>query len=271
MHTGLRDAACFWLLRICNKKRGTGALPETLFTHVAIIALPHTWVAEQRPTWRQALTPWPSSIPPSVAMMACCSGSISLCSFAGCTASAADKILDCSLANGMSRARLFGGTLHAVCTGAGRTISTARLSATHGLASYNVIPSFSIATLACSSTATPDKKKRSMHLAYRSVQRYAYVRHYCLVQVDSCPVRCLRRETHLGNPDAQTSEARGKLCPFPRQLGDFTSQEHRHRLSQPSFQASLQRGHHHRWDQPEIIIQGMRDLLISIHAFAKLT
>ena len=36
---------------------------------------------------------------------------------------------------------------------------TARLSASHGLASYNLLASFSIATLACSSTATPDKSR----------------------------------------------------------------------------------------------------------------
>ena len=71
--------------------------------------------------------------PPALSMTACYSGSISLCSFAACTASAADRILDCSLANAMSRARLFGGTLSAACTGAGRTISAARLSSAHGL------------------------------------------------------------------------------------------------------------------------------------------
>ena len=74
--------------------------------------------------------------PPALSMMACCSGSISLCSFAACTEfSAAAKILDCSFANAMSRARLSGGTLSADCTGAGRTISEARLSAAHGPAS----------------------------------------------------------------------------------------------------------------------------------------
>ena len=58
--------------------------------------------------------------PPSLSMMAGCSRGISLCSFAACTAIAAAKILDCSLANAMFRARLFGGTLSADCTGAGR-------------------------------------------------------------------------------------------------------------------------------------------------------
>ena len=65
-----------------------------------------------------------------------------MCSFAACTASAADKILDCNFANAMSRARLFGGTLSAACTGAGRTISAARLSAANGLASYSLLASF---------------------------------------------------------------------------------------------------------------------------------
>ena len=49
--------------------------------------------------------------PPALSKMACCSGSISQCSFAACTASAVDHILDCNFANTMSRARLFGGTL----------------------------------------------------------------------------------------------------------------------------------------------------------------
>ena len=79
--------------------------------------------------------------------------------YVACTASAVDRILDWSLANAMSRARLFGGTLSAVWTRTGRTISAARLSAAHGLASYNLLASFSIATLACSSTATPDKNR----------------------------------------------------------------------------------------------------------------
>ena len=94
-----------------------------------------------------------------------------------------------------SHARLLGGTLSAVCTGAGRTISAARLSAAHGLASYNLLASVSIATLACSSTATPDESRSvfaaraaailRMHLACRSVQCFAYVRHHRIVQVDS--------------------------------------------------------------------------------------
>ena len=97
----------------------------------------------------------PAPGPPALSMMSCCSGGISSCSFAACTASAAAKILDCSFVKAMSRARLFGGTVSADCTGAGRTISAARLSAAHGLASYNLLASFSIVTLAHSSTATP--------------------------------------------------------------------------------------------------------------------
>ena len=54
------------------------------------------------------------------------------------------------------------------------------------------------------------------------------------------------------------------------EFGDFTSQEYRNRLPQPSFQASLQWGHHRQRDQPEIIIQGMcGPLLISNPCFCK--
>ena len=67
---------------------------------------------------------------------------------AACTASAADRILDCNFANAMSRARLFGGTQSADCTGAGRTMSAARLSTAHGLASYTKLASCSTITLA---------------------------------------------------------------------------------------------------------------------------
>ena len=146
---------------------------------------------------------WPSStcqcqVRPAASMMACCSGGISPCSFATCTASAAAKILDCNFANAMSRARLFGGTLSADCTGAGRTISAARLSAAHGLASYNLLASFSVNTLACSSTATlllADLPLRPELLPPPDA------RHDSLVQVNSRPVRCLRREAHLSNPN----------------------------------------------------------------------
>ena len=165
----------------------------------------------------------------------------------------------------MSRARLFGGTLPTVCTGAGWTISTTRLSAAHGLASYNVLASFSGAFV----NSDPCYEQiclygqscclLEMRLLERSFQRFADARHDSLVQVNSRPVRCLCRITHLSNPDAQTSIARGELCPFPGRLRDSTSKEHRKRLPEPSFQASLQRGHHRRWDQPGIIIQGMRD------------
>ena len=84
--------------------------------------------------------------PPAPSMIACCSGDMSPCNFAACTASAADRTLDCIFANAMSRARLFGGTLSATCTGAGRTISAARLSAAHGLASHTLLASFSTMT-----------------------------------------------------------------------------------------------------------------------------
>ena len=110
--------------------------------------------------------------PPALSMMACCSGSISLISFAACTDSAADKILDCSLANNMSRARLFGGTVSDVCTGAGRTISTARLSAAHGLASYCLLASFSI----CSSL-------------WHTRQQRPAVRQICLCNQSACDLR----------------------------------------------------------------------------------
>ena len=64
-------------------------------------------------------------------------------------------------------------------------------------------------------------------------------------------------------PDHQSTW--GAFCSLPDQLRDFTFKEHRHRLPQPSLQASLQRGHHRRWDQPGIIIQGMCDALSREH------
>ena len=62
-------------------------------------------------------------------------------------------------AKAMSLAKLFGGILSSICTGAGRTTSATRLSKTHGLASYNLLDSVSIINLAYSSTATPDRSR----------------------------------------------------------------------------------------------------------------
>ena len=95
-----------------------------------------------------------------------------------------------------------------------------------------------------------------MHRSERSVQRTADVRYGGLVQVDSRPARCLRRKTHLSNPIAQTTKARGEFGSLPGKLRDSATKEPRERLSEPTFQTSLQRGHHRWWDQPEIIIQG---------------
>ena len=142
---------------------------QRLFTHVPITALPHvdrgpaSGVAPSRNAVAvlhcafcassvgdlcMAVQHMPVPGPPALSMMACCSGGISLCSLAACTTSAADRILDCSFANAMSRARLFGGTQPADCTGAGRTISAARLSTAHGLGSYTKLASCSALTLA---------------------------------------------------------------------------------------------------------------------------
>ena len=194
----------------------------------------------------------------------CGSGCISLCNYAACTSSAADRILVCSLANAMCHARLFGGTLSAVCTGAGRTISAAHLSAAHGLASYFLLVSLSIVTLACSSTATPDKSRSVFAaravLVYRSVKCFAHVRHYSLVQVNSGPARRLCRKAHLSNPFAQTSKARGELRPFPGQLRDFTSKEHRHSSALALLPSVVAADAIIVWrDQPEVVIQGKRD------------
>ena len=75
---------------------------------------------------------------PALSMMACCSESISLCSFAR-------LILDCSLANAMSRARLFGGD--PVC----------RLDRNPANDLRRSLVRHPRACLGCSSTATPDK------------------------------------------------------------------------------------------------------------------
>ena len=65
-----------------------------------------------------------------------------------------------------------------------------------------------------------------MYVLERSVQRFADNRHDSLAQVNSRPVRCLRREAYLSNPYAQTTKARGEFCPLPRQPRDVTSKEH---------------------------------------------
>ena len=95
-----------------------------------------------------------------------------------------------------------------------------------------------------------------MRLTERSPKRNADVRHDGLVQINTRPLPCLCRIAHLSNPNAQASEARGEFRSLPSQLRDSASKEHRKRLPEPTFQASLHQGHYCRWDQPEIIIQG---------------
>ena len=77
----------------------------------------------------------PVPCPPALSIMACCSVSRSWCSLTACTASAADKNLDCSFAWALSRATLADGTWSIFWTGARRTTSAASLSRDHGLAS----------------------------------------------------------------------------------------------------------------------------------------
>ena len=87
-----------------------------------------------------------------------------------------------------------------------------------------------------------------MRLTEWSPQRNADVRLDGFVQVDSRPVRC--------------------LCLMPRppkHVGSFARSQANSETALPRNSESaclcppLQRGHHRRWDQPEITIQGMRD------------
>ena len=94
--------------------------------------------------------------PPALSMMACCSGGILLCSFAACTASAAAKILDCSFAGRRVPSKaLRRDIVRRLHKSRADDLCSPRLSAAHGLASYNLLALFSIVTLAYSSTATP--------------------------------------------------------------------------------------------------------------------
>ena len=116
--------------RICSKKSGPDVSPETARTCAhRYPASKHTESVSQHPASHHVVAPWPSSIAHSVtvpsvirawpsslcqspgppALVACCSGGINLYSIVACTASAADSILDCNLANATSRAKLFAG------------------------------------------------------------------------------------------------------------------------------------------------------------------
>ena len=253
-----RGAVCFWLRPILTSKTGgMDASPETVHTRAHLCpALEHIQSAGQHPASRQATAPWPilhcafcaNSVgdlcivvqlvpvpgPPALSIMACCSGDSSACNLAAWTASAADRILDCS-SKAMSRARLLGGTRSFVCTGAGRTISAVRLSATHGLISYSLLASFSTATLACSSTATLERSRSTFAASAFSTSGCGsriglfnasqIPRHNSTVQVHSRPVRRLCCETHLSNSKTQTSITDREFRTFPRSLRNFTTKE----------------------------------------------
>ena len=134
--------------------------------------------------------------PPALSMIACCSGSISLCSFAACTASAADRILDCSFANAMSLARLFGGTPGSVVR-CPRTclVNWAGFVLDRDLGMVIKGDPFHEQVRLCC---------HGSHLfrvgnLERSAQGLADSRHDSLVQVNCQVVPCSRRETNLSN------------------------------------------------------------------------
>ena len=101
-----------------------------------------------------------------------------------------------------------------------------------------------------------------MHTLERSVQRFADNRHDSLVQVNSRPVRCLRREACLSNPYAEATKARGEFCPAPQANSEtsFPRSTESVCLSPPS-KRPLQRSHHRWWDQSKVIIQGVCNAL----------
>ena len=120
----------------------------------------------------------------------------------------------------MSRARLFGGTLSAAVQEPGG--QSPQIVFYHDL---GVIINSNPRREQVSICSQGSHLFRTSTLV-RSVQRLADGRHDSLVQVDSLPGRCLRRETHLSNPYAQTSKAREEFCTLPCQLGDGASKKH---------------------------------------------
>ena len=190
--------------------------------------------------------------PHALSMMACCSDGSSPWSLAACTASVADKILDCSFAWGMSRATLLGGTWSVACTGAAL-----------GLDSYTFLASHSSCTPAWSSTATPAVSK-AVFAAKASVSSR------CLSECCLCSAlhmfgmmaMCSSTADQYVACAANPNRATHKPKP-PKHVGSLafrhtSTKQCRHRLSEPVFWASLQRGQHQRWDQPEVVVQGVR-------------
>ena len=205
MCTGLHGAVWFWLPPYLQQNGWNGWRCQRLFEHVTIIAL-HQSTRRSRTSvwaWRQVLTLWPflrcafcgSSVcdlcmavqhvpvpgPPALSMMAFTVQLRSLHRFR----SRQDPRLQLSESRVPRQAFWQGPCLPSVQgpgeqspppTGFPRTI---------------LLASFSIATLACSSPATPDTSRSAfaaraaaisgVHLAHLSVQCFTRVRHYCLV------------------------------------------------------------------------------------------
>ena len=80
----------------------------------------------------------------ALSMMAWCSGDISRCSLAACTASATAKIRDCSFEDASPSLHSQAGTRSRIWTGASLTTSPTSFSSFHGLASYAFLASLSI-------------------------------------------------------------------------------------------------------------------------------
>ena len=194
MCTGLHGAVWFWLPRNCSKTGGTGALPETV--HKCPHHCPsteHAWMPSRNAAailhcafcgssvgdLCMAVQHVPVPGPPALSMVACCSGNISLC-----TASGADRILDCSSAKAMSRAKLFGGT--PVCRlfrGLANNLHRSLVRRPRAcLVQFALLASFSTDSdpryeqICLRSQSSCNLR---VHLEYRSVQCFACVRHYC--------------------------------------------------------------------------------------------
>ena len=205
--------------------------------------------------------------PPALGMIACCSRRMLPCSFAACTAFVADRILDCNFANAMSRGgRDSVSRLHKSQSNdlSRPFVHCPRACLVHqaGFVLYHRLGVIINCNLRHEQVCLCSQSSHLFRVGTlrRSAQRLADSRHDSLVQVDCRPVRCLLREAHLSNPDAQTAKARLELCSL-RQLRDFTSKEYCERLPQavePSPPESQSRA-------------CGTSLHMSIHAFAKLT
>ena len=191
----------------------------------------------------------------ALSIMACCSGGI----FAACTASAADKILDCCKRHVPSQAlrRDTVTRLHRSRADNLRSpfVSRPRACLVHfaGIVLYhgpgvlvNSDPCSLQVRLCCQSCCL-----LWMRFSERSVQRFADTRHDRLVQVDSRPVRC---------PVPRRPSEQPLMPRPPKHVGSFARSHANPETSLPrstesvcpSFQASLQRSHHRRCDQSKV-------------------